>query len=415
MATKRHKENPKVQPRHNNHMKTTRVKAHTRQGRAVQSHDRNVKPGLREKLKTWRKDVSEIEEALSEAIIDIGGAAPRKETVPIWESLKTFPVDPKYLTEPNEWTPERQKPTDPKEGRKLWELVLDKLIKIPGSTLKLKANRTGYLEWRFEESSPSSLFHPERKRRKFIRTRGIQIGPGTDFTKYLNDSEYWKMDRTSIDLTGANIAGSMFAHCDVSRMNLTGANLTGCNLDACRKRMKIPNAVAVGARFSRGDWEEFDAKNSVLREANFDQATLNQGNFDGADLRNISVENTRFRGCSFVGANLTGIDFSKLDFEIRANMRNAILLADQFDKLSDRSRYGVEYDEIRFEDAMKDLGLSEKRFEFLVLSGTIPVYDNENKQRVRSNFDPATHHVPCWGLTSLKKLAPELLTTATEE
>jgi hypothetical protein len=52
---------------------------------------------------------------------------------------------------------------------------------------------------------------------------------------------------------------------------------------------------------------------------------------------------------------------------------------------------------------LEQLDVSERQFEFLVLSGAVKVRDNQTKERVLSGFKPDAHHIPGWEIDAVKK------------
>ena len=406
-------------------MKKTRVKAHERAGHAVAAHDRKIKPTFKQKLKNFAQQINEKEQKLSEAIGSLAELRHEEPKVYFWEKLPNVEINPKYALEPNEWTPERQPLPNPNQGDPLWTKIADKLLNatgsIPGSTLKVsEETRTGSIEWRFSQAVPSSPTSMRLDKRILAKKRA-PIGPGTDFRPYLNDYD-WGMTRVKIDLTGTNLAGSIFSHSEMYQMNFTGANLSGCNFHKTGRRIKLPNAVAVGANFSGSNHESFDAKGSVLREADFTEAKITQGDFTEADLSGIKIEKAKFVRCSFDRANFTGVDFSQISLDGPTSIKDAIITPDQFDSLRDFSKSQVRYEPVKFSDTIQTLNITEQQFEFLVISGAIPIYEKQIirygaqlPQRVTSNFDPAKHHVPCWAIATIKKTSPEILSSTQEK
>lgn len=74
------------------------------------------------------------------------------------------------------------------------------------------------------------------------------------------------------------------------------------------------------------------------------------------------------------------------------------------------------YDRISFADAVKEVGASEKQFEFFVVSGALEVRDNVTCLRVEKDFDPEKHHVTRWHIAKLREsLASEMNHGASEQ
>lgn len=61
------------------------------------------------------------------------------------------------------------------------------------------------------------------------------------------------------------------------------------------------------------------------------------------------------------------------------------------------NRFVPRYEKYSFQDACRIMGVTEKQFEFLVLSNVVEVRDRRFK-KVTVGFDSDLHHVPKWAL-----------------
>lgn len=166
---------------------------------------------------------------------------------------------------------------------------------------------------------------------------------------------------------------------------------------------KASGADLRGADFSGSAFWTGSFRASIMTGANFQGVSTEDVDFSKADLRNANFKKANLAQSSFSRAYLTGASF---DGAIIYDLRRAnINLSDEqmmsLDPLSfERCRV---YDQITFDSAVEDLGIPEKQFEFLVLSGALEVRDNETCKPVTSDFDPGKHHVTRWDLIKAKR------------
>lgn len=128
--------------------------------------------------------------------------------------------------------------------------------------------------------------------------------------------------------------------------------------------------------------------------------------FDNASLKNVVFSNVLLSNVSFVDADLTGTKFlnTKVGLGHKLDVTGSNITRQQINDLMNASSW-VEliYKKYSFDEAIEKSGITEKQFEFLVLSGSVEVYDNFGS-RVESNFDPNSHHLPQWEIQSLKNI-----------
>lgn len=123
--------------------------------------------------------------------------------------------------------------------------------------------------------------------------------------------------------------------------------------------------------------------------------------FTDANLRGLQHSGLAVNNCTFRNANFEKVDFEKITFTGANDFTGATLNAEQFSHI--RTPSSILYEEIDFREAANSLHLSDARFEYLVLSGVIRVYDNHSKNLIHAGFDPDLHHVPDWEIRSAKR------------
>ena len=169
--------------------------------------------------------------------------------------------------------------------------------------------------------------------------------------------------------------------------NLRGANLEKINF----KETKLYEVILDGANL----------KNANLYDAEI-AGSMREANLEGADLREAHLREADLRGANLKGADLTGAILPN-------NIDGIDLSAEQFNSLTrsnDGSKY-YKYKVFSFHEAIEELGVTEKQFEFLVLSDIIQVRDNETGDLVKSGYNPDIHHVAPWCLKTAKKVLAE--------
>lgn len=169
-----------------------------------------------------------------------------------------------------------------------------------------------------------------------------------------------------------------------------------------------------------------DLRGANLRNINMEGVNLWKGNFDGANLEGANLANVVLESCSFRDANLQGTDFTganlrKSDMSgaditgaevegvrMPRNLMGVTMSGEQFDKIKEASpEQKFDYPTHSFDYVVESLGISEKRFEYLVISGVIEVRDNSTQTRVVKGFDPNIHHVPGWSLERTREALKE--------
>lgn len=174
--------------------------------------------------------------------------------------------------------------------------------------------------------------------------------------------------------------------------------------DYLKGNICIPNANLQGANFSRTRFMQANLEGSDLRGTKWNNAILvykiNMRNVDlrGADLREVDLTKA-----DLSGANLEGVDLSRTRMPF--DLREISLTSEQVKQIElvsgDMRKHS--YRSMGFERLIKELEVSEKEFEYLVLSRVIEVRDNDTGKIVDSNFDPELHHVPFWSVEKVKR------------
>lgn len=147
-------------------------------------------------------------------------------------------------------------------------------------------------------------------------------------------------------------------------------------------------------------WKNSDLRNINLSETKF---KLNS-NMEGSDLRDANLEKADLGMVSLTGADLRGANIT--DTKLPVSLEGIIFDDEQKNLISDSLHEHI-YEKVSFQDAIEKLDVSEKQFEFLVLSQGIKVRDNQSSHIVTQNFDPMEQHVDLWEVERVKKTIQE--------
>lgn len=206
------------------------------------------------------------------------------------------------------------------------------------------------------------------------------------------------------NFNNSELSLSVFKSCDLDQVNFCvernkesptlfatkflKTTLAGSSFD----RVHIDGGTFIDCEF---DYSSFHV--SDVYSTRFENCTADHLTFEDTRVMGAEFESSHFYECFWSETEFQGVLFK--DSSIKETyLRDVELIDCEFDNLSirDTDVKGVVYAEYTFSDAQQKLGVTEKQFEFLVLSGAIEVRDNKTLRRVTSGFDPRLHHVPPW-------------------
>lgn len=166
-----------------------------------------------------------------------------------------------------------------------------------------------------------------------------------------------------------------------------------------------------------------EGKNFKIRECVFERSSIRYSNirraeivdckFDGTYFEKVEARQVNFSGAqgkfAFRSSDLNEANFTDVNMEVTFQL-TPVYGATWKNSLVDCHVLGAHeyalpqpfYEQYSFKDVIKHNGLTDKQFEFMVLSGVIQVYDNIRMKRVESGFNPGDHHVPPWTYESIK-------------
>lgn len=211
--------------------------------------------------------------------------------------------------------------------------------------------------------------------------------------------------------------------------------------------ISVSQANLKKVKFNRTKIEnKFFVENSNLKEANFshtlfkEESSFAGSNLKGSDFRNCTFEKPSnfdganlsgslfhhstlsgsMRNVNFTGVNLSGADLRSVTSLEGSSFKNTImkgavfprniegldLTAKQFEEVVDAAGGIEHYDfkKIKLSEVPQFLNCSESQFEYLVVTGVVPVYDLQTNKRVEKKYDAERHYISEFHVRGLDKL-----------
>lgn len=217
--------------------------------------------------------------------------------------------------------------------------------------------------------------------------------------------QFQKLDLKYVDLFGAN-----FNECSIK-----GATLYRLNENVL-SNSEVPSlaggSLSHPLQITRSSLEKVVATESSLNDAQILESQIDQSEFKSVNMFNVvwqesQVGESHFRSCGMNDSKFYNSSFGQVTFESShfwGSEWNESRFSCDFVGYAQLPSYG----RYSLGDALKESGLTEKQFEFLVLSGGIEVRDNVTMKKISSGFDQEKHHVPPWTFSNLKSLSANL-------
>lgn len=181
------------------------------------------------------------------------------------------------------------------------------------------------------------------------------------------------VDLSNTDLSGVKLSKSKLVGCNLSKTNLSFALIADSFIKDCN--------------FSRSNFDEAFIYGSIIQNCNF------------SDVKSMPPKMTRNE---IVDSNLKGANFQGL-FISHSKLTGNTWGANNIRTTSPEVNKGIpfvfdqcEFEQYGFHDAAKTLGLSDRQFEFVVVSGALEVRDGTNHDVVTKGFDPENQYIPVW-------------------
>lgn len=236
----------------------------------------------------------------------------------------------------------------------------------------------------------------------------------------LDTSDFLFCNLADSDLSGASVTSSKWVHVSGPRANFEDTNF-------CRSELTFGGFV--GANFSGSLFGGAHLKEVDFREVNFSKADFHaprktvirkcdfgKANFSEADVRGVNFADRPsdvfpeedyhlWSDGPCEGSNLMGVNWrgTLIEDMVVANFKYLHFYGEnEDDGYDDEVWTEALHEKYTMKEAMKELKLQEKQFEFMVLSGVIEVRSDIDGKIVTSGFDPEDHYVPVWVVQNAK-------------
>lgn len=251
------------------------------------------------------------------------------------------------------------------------------------------------------------------------------------------DLRNWSDGRRPAKLYGADLRGANLEGVNLSKMLLSGSDLREANVQSSNLsevlfiEVVADRANFSGSRFILARMEDCSMMESKFIGAEMGFRCFENSNFCFADFSNAKFYSTfvapRVESCVMREANFTNSDlgfvwFGKSELSrgdlresqptdlrgahwggaktVGIEIESARFLVGQGDNGEDVVEPAVEFEKFNF-DEVKDLAnLSDKQFEFFVLSGVFEVRDKDRHEIIKKQFNKSRHYVPVWSLVN---------------
>lgn len=242
----------------------------------------------------------------------------------------------------------------------------------------------------------------------------------------LNGAAFYDMDFSDCNLEGVNLNDTNFRQSDLSRCNLRGAQMervvfssvVGRSMDASEANFHdarlVGNSNMSGSNFSGSQFTIKDANMVNFEDSNFSHVTMRRKGGPSITLCNFS--NSDFSGCDLGESDfsfhkqqhlqLLSCTFSNVNWK-NTRIQDIVLGREgSFDETG--MTLGVDsgnsFEKYTLREAHERLELTDKQFQFMVLSGALEVREKNSNEIVRSHFDMDSdlQYVPIWAIQNFR-------------
>lgn len=218
---------------------------------------------------------------------------------------------------------------------------------------------------------------------------------------FFNNCKFTNVDMSKGILRNVDFNGSIFEDSDISHCQIRAYkrdksspfSMRNCDLSST----KFDSGMLHESEFIRCNVSEMEIVGANAKRISFEGSSGSRISFRESHGKHLWVGSIGMEGCDFSGANLTDVHLHGVD--IRGAKWD-----DSSVTVSSHPLMGtVKYDRYSLHEALKQSGLTEKQFEFLVLSKAIEVR-NFRGEIVEENFDLQEHHIPAWTYNQLQTI-----------
>ena len=230
-----------------------------------------------------------------------------------------------------------------------------------------------------------------------------------------DDVDFRRVTMKNVDMVSGTLHEARFITVKMDKCDLSGvqAGLFVCE-DSTIKNTNLEDMELIDGGFMVSKIFRCSGTSTKFNSTYFKGTSIKESNFSKASFSKTEIDDSLFSGCNFTETSWDGVamyhstiensDCSRSIWENASlpgsSLRNIIwkhaVLSEPDFPYRPHSSQDAEYDRWSFHDLTSSSGLTNKQFEFLVLSGAIEVRDNDNLTVVRAGFDPKKHHIPDW-------------------
>lgn len=196
----------------------------------------------------------------------------------------------------------------------------------------------------------------------------LVIGAGS----YVSGRTIAGMSFAGKDISKTHFVNCQFQNCDFTNTNLKGSSFVSVQFSDCTMNE---------ASFLDSSMEKVDIVGGSLNDANLSGSSWNSVSFKYTKMQHVDLRGAVLRKVVLSGVDIRGANWSGADFNVQELIASSI---------------PCDYDQYDFYEAIEEMKLSEKQFEYFVVSGAMEIRDDLSQERVSSGFDPSTQHVPAW-------------------
>lgn len=219
------------------------------------------------------------------------------------------------------------------------------------------------------------------------------------------------------------IKNSKMTNSDITNVDLTGSLIDGCALEKTHFSFLSGTSgdkIGDGHDGSLIEPAPFAIHRSSLTDCTFTDSNLKDVNFIDNRVSNLKIRSCKANRMNFFKSRGKSLEFEHCDlYDARfdessfsdVNFGKSYLWSSTWSGAYLDAKFNdvmLEcYTQHSMQDALDRSGMSQAKFEFLVMSGAVEVRDNRTLQKVTSGFDIDKHHVPPWVYENIDNLIPK--------
>ena len=198
----------------------------------------------------------------------------------------------------------------------------------------------------------------------------------------LTDTQFDSCVFNNTEITGSeadqpSVIRTGFTDCEMRDFLVESLDIEEATFNRCAMDIALSSIYANGLEIEECDVKKMSVSASILRNPKIVSSDFRETWWTETEIRRAHFSKTTIQKGAFQSSSIMKCEFDRVDF---ANFEMDTVIYEQFS----------------FQEAKERLGVTDRQFEFLVLSGVVEVRDNETKKVVHGGFDTDKHHVPPW-------------------